>query len=303
MIDKLKMKKLKMNNNNKQKKYIYFTLPAIIITVILLAVPIALEFKISLTNMDLLKHTDKFVGFSNYIKLWKDTDFYKAFGRNIIYVVLVVFFNFFIGFGMAYVCHQTFFGNKVLRFLIILPMLLIPVSGALLWRFLYSFELGVLNNILGYFHIHSIGWLINPKLALFSIIFTDIWAWTPWMFLILLAGLESLEKEKIEAAQIDGAGGFQLIRYIMLPMMRPIIVIAISLKAIETFKAFDYVYVMTQGGPAKASEILSIFMLKVGFKNLRYGYASAISITVMIITIILSFYLVRNLVIRKSEER
>ena len=287
--------------SSQNRVYIYLTIPALIVILVLLIAPIINGIKISLTNYDLLRQTNDFIGLRNYIKALSDSSFYLALLRNIIYVIIVVSFNFLIGFGMAYVCAQKFFGNKLIRFIIILPMLLIPASAAVLWKFMYNYDIGVINILLEFLHIPRVEWLINPNLALFSVIITDIWAWTPWMFLILLAGLENLNKETIEAARIDGASGFSFIRLVVWPMMAPVISVAISLKAIETFRTFDYVWVMTMGGPGNSSDILSTFIYKSAFKNMKYGYASALSIIVLIIMVVLSFYLVRNFVVRRGE--
>jgi ABC-type sugar transport system permease subunit len=284
-----------------QKISSYFTIPALVITIILICIPVIYGVYLSFTNLDLLKGTNNFVGFKNYIKVFQDKDFYMSILRNIIYVLIVVTFNFIIGFFMAYVCYQRFAGNRILRFIILLPMLLIPTAAAVLWRFLYNYDLGLFNQMLKAINLSPIGWLSNPRLALYSVILTDIWAWTPWVFLILLAGMENLDEEVLEAASIDGASQSQAIRHVMFPMMKPIIIIAVSLKAIETFRTFDYVWVMTAGGPGGASDITSTFIYKQASKNLQYGYASALSIVVMLILAILTIFIVRNLITKESE--
>jgi ABC-type sugar transport system permease subunit len=267
-----------------KKMLMLFILPAVVIVFALLVVPFAFELKMSFTNYDILKKTNDFIGLDNYIKLFSDTDFYLALGRNILYVIINVGFNFIIGFGMAYVCYQKFRGNKVVRFIIVLPMLLIPSAAAVLWKFLYNYDIGVINKLL------------------ISIIFTDIWAWVPWMFLILLAGMEQLEKAPLESARVDGVTTFQLIIHVMIPMMAPVIGVALSLKAIETFRTFDYVWVMTQGGPGKSSDILSTFVFKHAFTNLKIGYSSAMAIAILVIALLLSFFIVKRFIIKRDVE-
>jgi ABC-type sugar transport system permease subunit len=279
-----------------------FILPAVVIVFALLVVPFAFELKMSFTNYDILKKTNDFIGLDNYIKLFSDTDFYLALGRNILYVIINVGFNFIIGFGMAYVCYQKFRGNKVVRFIIVLPMLLIPSAAAVLWKFLYNYDIGVINKVLKSIHIPAIPFLISHKLSLISIIFTDIWAWVPWMFLILLAGMEQLEKAPLESARVDGVTTFQLIIHVMIPMMAPVIGVALSLKAIETFRTFDYVWVMTQGGPGKSSDILSTFVFKHAFTNLKIGYSSAMAIAILVIALLLSFFIVKRFIIKRDVE-
>jgi len=281
--------------------YRLFVVPAIVVTIVFLFIPISNSVKMSFTNLDFIKNTNKFVGVRNYVKIFSDFDFYKAIGRTIIYVVVVVIFNFIIGFTMALICSQEFRGNRILRGIIILPMLLIPTAAAVLWRFMYNYDIGVINKLLSSFHINGPNWLGDTQLSLMSILITDIWAWTPWMFLILFAGVEGLPKDTLEAGVIDGATYFQLVRYVILPMMRPITRVAVSLKAIDTFRTFDYVWVMTRGGPASSSDIMSTFVYNQAFKHLKYGYSAALSLVVLLIMIVLSFIALRNLILARAE--
>lgn len=281
--------------------YKLFVVPAVVITIICLAVPLSNAVKMSFTNLDFIKNTDEFVGVRNYVKIFTDLDFYKAIGRTLVYVVVVVFFNFLIGFGMALVCSQDFRGSKILRAVIILPMLLIPTAAAVLWRFMYNYDVGVINKVLAFFRLPGPNWLGDSNLALPSVLLTDIWAWTPWMFLILFAGIEGLPKETLEAGIIDGASYMQLVRFIMIPMMRPITRVAVSLKAIETFRTFDYVWVMTRGGPGSSSDIMSTFVYKQAFKHLKYGYSAALSLVVLLIMVLLSFIALRRLILKQAD--
>ncbi len=284
-----------------RRTYWLLTFPAIFITLVGLLWPISRGVQISFTNMNLLADTNRYVGLANYGKVLSDPDFYFSLLRNVEYVVVVVFLNFVIGFAMALVCNEKFAGNRVLRAVIILPMVVIPTAAAILWRFMYNYDIGVINNVANSLHLLRVDWLGDPKMALISVLITDIWAWTPWMFLILLAGLEGLPAETIEAARIDGASGLRLIWMIMLPMMRPIYQVAISLKAIDTFRTFDYVWVMTGGGPGSSSDILSTYIYKSAFKNLAYGYSAAISLVVLVFTVALSFSVLRGLIVKQEN--
>lgn len=284
----------------KTRMYYLLLIPAVVLTLVLLLVPITRGIQISFTNLNMLKGTDSFIGIENYIKVFTDIRFYQALYRTLIYTVVVVVFNFLIGFGMAYICYQRFIGNKILRIIIVLPMLLIPSAGSLLWMYLYNYDLGAFNRILNLLGIGKVQWLISQDLSLYSIALTDIWSWTPFMFLLLLAGLEGINRTPIEAARIDGANEFQLMRYVIIPMMSPVISVSVALKAINVFRTFDYVWIMTKGGPGTSSEILSTYIYKESFKNMTYGYSSAMSIAVMLVSIILSIFLIRKLVLRKD---
>ena len=174
-----------------------------------LLLPVGRGVHISLTDLDFLRNSNEFIGLANYGRALSDPDFYWSLGRNLIYVVVVVVFNFLIGFGMAMVCNRRFAGERVVRTVLIVPMLLIPVAAATLWRFMYNYDIGVINKTLVSLGIGRVNWLGNLDMVLYSIIITDIWAWTPWMFLILLAGLEGIPTEQVEAARIDGASGLE----------------------------------------------------------------------------------------------
>jgi len=278
-----------------------FVLPAVAITLVCLLLPVGRGVHISLTNLNFLTNTNEFVGLANYGKALSDPDFYWSLGRNLVYVVVVVFFNFLIGFGMALVCNRRFAGERVVRTVLIFPMLLIPVAAATLWRFMYNYDIGVINKTLVSLGIGRVNWLGSPDLVLYSIIITDIWAWTPWMFLILLAGLEGIPLEPIEAARMDGASGWKLIRYVILPLMSPVTRVAVSLKAIETFRTFDYVWVMSRGGPGSYSEIMSTFVYKQAYKNLTYGYSGAISFLVLALMVAVSVVVLRRVIMRGED--
>jgi multiple sugar transport system permease protein len=275
-----------------------FVLPAVAITLVCLLLPVGRGVHMSLTDLDFLRNTDEFIGLANYVRALSDPQFYWSLGRNLVYVVIVVFFNFLIGFGMALVCNRRFAGEKVVRTVLIFPMLLIPVAAATLWRFMYNYDIGVINKTLVSLGIGRVNWLGDPDLVLYSIIITDIWAWTPWMFLILLAGLEGIPLEPIEAARIDGASGWKLVRWVILPLMRPVTLVAVSLKAIETFRTFDYVWVMSRGGPGSYSEIMSTFVYKQAYKNQAYGYSGAISFLVLALMVAVSVVVLRRVIMR-----
>jgi multiple sugar transport system permease protein len=280
-----------------------FVLPAVAITLVCLLLPVGRGVQMSFTNLNFLKNTNEFVGFANYGRALSDLDFYRALGRNVIYVVIVVVFNFLIGFGMAMVCNRRFAGEKVVRTVVIFPMLLIPVAAAVLWRFMYNYDIGVINKTLASLGIGRVNWLANMDMVLYSIIITDIWAWTPWMFLILLAGLEGIPAEQVEAARIDGASGWRLVRHVILPLMAPVTRVAVSLKAIETFRTFDYVWIMSRGGPGSSSEIMSIFVYTQAYKNLEYGYSGAISFLVLVLMVAVSIVVLRRVILRGEDAR
>lgn len=274
-------------------------IPTLLILTATFVIPFIYSFYISLRDYNPLEHTNKFVLFDNYVKIFSDVSFLQAIGRNVIYVVLVVSVNFVLGLVMALVINTRFKGSNFLSGILILPMILMPAAAAVLWRFIYDQTFGIVNHVLELFGIASRSWLASGSTALYAVILTDIWAWTPWMFLVLLAGLKSLPIESIEAARIDGASEWSLFRYITLPLMMPAILIALTLKTIDTFKAFDYLWIMTGGGPGKASHIISTYIYKTAFQLLDFGYSASMAVVSLLILMV--FSLIYMFFIRKQE--
>lgn len=274
-------------------------IPSLVILAVTFVAPIIYAFFISFRDYNISRGVNEFIGIGNYIKLFSDTSFFHAIGRNLIYVVLTVGINFILGFIMAFVVNIKLKGSNLLSVILIFPMVLMPAAAAVLWRFMYNETFGIVNHVLGLFGVAGRSWLASPNTALYSVILTDIWAWTPWMFLVLLAGMKSVPNDPIEAARIDGASSISLFRYITLPLMRPIILIALTLKTIDTFKAFDYLWIMTRGGPGEASHIISSYVYWKAFSVLNFGYGSAMAIISLFILLIISLAYV--FVIKRQE--
>lgn len=303
---------MKDNNKHKQKKLYSLKqktriaanlslIPSLIILAATFLAPIIYAFFISFRDYNLSRGVNDFIGFGNYVKLFSDTSFFQAVGRNLIYVVITVGVNFILGFIMAFVVNIKLKGSNVLSTILIFPMILMPAAAAVLWRFMYNETFGVINHILNLFGIAGRSWLASGSTALYAVILTDIWAWTPWMFLVLLAGMKSVPNDPIEAARIDGASSISLLRYITLPLMKPIILIALTLKTIDTFKAFDYLWIMTRGGPGETSHIISSYVYWKAFSVLNFGYGSAMAIFALFILLIISMGYV--FIIKRQEAK
>lgn len=273
--------------NQKEKIYWFMMIPVIVIFSLGIILPLVYSTSLSLREYDIFLGKDRFIGIQNYLKIISDVEFQRAILRNVLYTGIVVFANFLIGFAMALVFHRNFCGNQILRGIIILPMLIIPATAAIVWRLMYHPMFGIINQVLGLLGIQGKLWLSNPNIAFYCVLVVDIWAWTPWMFLVLLAGLEGLPEEPIEAARLDGINSWQMVWYIILPMLKPIIAVAVTLKTINTFRAFDYLWVLTRGGPGGSSHILSTFSYSKAFIYLDFGYGSAIAVVTFAISVLL----------------
>ena len=236
-----------------------------------------------------------FVGISNFIKIIKDQYFWASTKTTFIYVALSVFFTFSIGFAIALLFNRDIRGKNTFRTMIIVPMMLTPAVIGLFWRLLLNADFGPINYYLELFGIPKQNWLGDPSLALLTVIFVDIWQWSPFVFLILFAGLQSIPVEPFEAAKVDGASKWQILRYITIPFLRPAILVVLLLRIIDTFKAFDKIYVLTLGGPGFSTETLSLYTYKKGFKWFDMGYASALSYIMLIIVVIITNFLIKGL--------
>jgi multiple sugar transport system permease protein len=202
-----------------------------------------------------------------------------------------------LGLAIAAYLHREFHGRGLVRTVMLLPMVSTPVAVALIWVIMFNPSLGILNYFLACIGLKPLLWLGHPRTALPSLILMDTWKWTPFMVLILHSGLQSLPITPFEAARIDGASRWQTLRYVTLPLLRPSIAVSLIFRTMDSLKTFDTIYVMTEGGPNNATEILNIYTFQTGFKYFHIGYASALAV------ILVLFVFAVNLLLIKLRER
>jgi multiple sugar transport system permease protein len=232
--------------------------------------------------------------FDGYWEALNDGTFWAAMWRTVLFMVVSVTAEFAIGFGLAMLFLKEFRGRGVLTLFFLLPMMVVPAVSGFVFFMIFQVD-GPLNEglslLLG--HDVTILWLQNPSLALWSAMVVDIWQWTPLMFLILLSGLVALPEDQMSQARILGANSWHQFRYLILPMMKPIILIALIIRSIEVFKVFDAVYLLTGGGPGDASTTISVWMYREVIINSRWGYACAAALIVLIIVTVAGAFAVR----------
>ena len=273
--------------------------PLFILLVAVLIYPLLFSFWVSLHDYSLTRLNDvRFVGVANYARLLHNADYWIAMRNTLTFVFLAVALEFLLGFGLALLLHRALPFRDVFRSVLLTPMFITPIAVGLMFRFLLNSQLGIVPYLLRALTGRSIDWF-GPNLALYSIVLIDVWQWTPFMLLLLLAGLESLPREPFEAARVDGASGWQMLRHITLPLMRPIILAAIIIRMLDAFKVFEYVYAITRGGPGSRTEVIQYHIYRVGFRFFRMGEAAAMAYTLVIITLLLTMVLVYAL--RKEE--
>ena len=235
------------------------------------------------------------IGWDNYTRLWEDEQFRNALWVTVRFVTLSVGIETVLGLALALFCLREFRGIRLLRTVLIMPMVITPVVVAILFRLIYASDAGMLTAVseaLGGGPVQILG---HPTRAFLGLVALDVWEWTPLMFLILLAGLQSLPVEPFEAAKVDGAGPWRTLVDHTLPMLRPVLAIAIVLRTIDAFGTFDQVFVLTRGGPGEATRLLSIYGYDTAFKFQQTGYAAALFVTMGLLVLAFTLATVRML--------
>jgi multiple sugar transport system permease protein len=247
--------------------------------------PLLYSLTLSFQNKNLQQQgADRFVGLENYAAALMDSRVHVSMANTILLVVVGIAVQFVLGLGLALVVVDELRGKRFIIPLLMLPVMMVPVVVALGWRLLWDSQFGPINHILGVVLRREVDilWLTNKWPAMFAILVTDIWQWTPFMFLILLAGLSGLNPELYEAAALDGAGWWQQLREITLPGLAPVIAVAILFRALDAFRIFDQIFMLTQGQPGTSTETISWYIYQVGYKFFNMGYAAAVSYLLLI---------------------
>ncbi len=283
-----------------KRKYtwVFFVAPAVIILLLLVIFPLIFSLSLSFHKWNIIKDQEwKWVGIDNYKTILSQDPYFLTSAKvTLLYLLGTVPVQFLLGLGVALILNQI--TGKIIGFLrttLIIPTIMTPVIVGLIWRLMYNPDMGMLNYFLTMFGLPPVNWTGMPGTALPSVMMADIWEWTPFMALIMLAGLQALPQEPFEAAVIDGASAWQSFRYITLPFLAPTMLVALLIRLMDAFKTFDLVFVLTQGGPGMSTEILNYYTYRYGFKFFHLGYASALSWLLVIIVTIISMILIKRI--------
>ena len=272
-----------------------FLAPAMIVLVALTAFPTVYMFVAAFVKFDASAPLNsKFAGIDNFLRLFTDDKFHNALVNTAVFSVVAVTLEFVLGLGFALLVDTYIRRANFIKTLLILPMMMPTIVVAITWKLMYQPQFGVINDLLGRIGIPPLLWAASVKTAMPSIILIDIWEWTPFIFLMCLAGLASLPQEPFEAAELDGASAFQKFRDLTLPFLKPVIVVTLLLRIMDAFRLFDQVYVLTLGGPAGATETLSFYLYKVTFRFFDIGYAAAISLFMMFVALQLAGWMLKR---------
>lgn len=264
--------------------------PAVLLFLLLTLLPLANLFWLSFHDVEWIDRTAvwEWLGFANYLQLTSDTLFQAGISNTLILAFVAVAFQMVLGFALALMTSEIGRGKLFYRTVFLLPILVPGIVIGAIWKLMYSLDFGVLNQMLGVVGLGPLDWLGDRNLALMSIILVDVWHWTPFCFLLMLAAIESLPRDVFEAARIDGASSWQTLIHIMLPLMVPAIVVTFVFRMILAFKMFDQVFLLTGGGPGTSTEVISFSIYRRFFTEDRTGYGAAMSIaTIMVIAVLI----------------
>ncbi len=267
---------------NYARRYVWFVVPAAVVIIAVILFPWIFTIYVSAFDWR-LGGERRWVGFANYKQLFTDARFGWAVLRTILYTALAVVLPMLLGLIAALSFNRKFPLRGLARTIFILPMMATPVAVALVWTMMFHPQLGVLNWLLVQFGLPPSLWVYSADTVIPTLVLVEVWHWTPLVMLLILGGLASLPVDPYEAAKIDGASPWQAFRYITLPLLAPFIVVALIIRTIDALKAFDTIYVITQGGPGQASETINIFLYLQAFAFYNVGYASAVVVLFFIL--------------------
>ena len=274
-----------------------FPLPALLAMLLLIVAPIVANVVLSTYNY-FIGTAPSFAGLGNFREAFADARAWNGLRLTFYFTFLAVPIQLVLGFAIALLFNREFPGKGLVRTITLLPMVATPVAIALIWALMFNPNLGVLNAFLEGLGLPRSLWVADSNLVIPSLVLVDVWEWTPFIALILLAALQGVAQEYYEAARIDGASSVQSFWFITLPSIRSAVIVALILRSIDALKTFDIIYVITQGGPGTASETLNVYAFRTGFEFFRAGYAATLLILLMFV--VLGVAVVFNLLRRRS---
>jgi multiple sugar transport system permease protein len=291
-------RKLRTGSGERALPYLLIA-PTVAVLVALSVYPLVYAVKVSL-------QADSGGGASwtlqHFKRLATDDFFLKALAHTLCYAAIALTVEFLLGLALAVLLNRQMRGRSFFRAALLVPMMMPPVVVGVVWRLMLNPNFGAINGTLQGVGINTehLTWTAQPTLAFASVILVDIWQWTPFMFLILLAGLQAIPEEPYEAALIDGSTAWQTFRHVTLPLLKPAILIALLLRTMDLLRVFDQIFILTEGGPGSATETISLYIYRTAFRFGDFGYAAAMSFVLLLLTNVVSLLYIRLL--QRQEE-
>ncbi|RID91097.1 sugar ABC transporter permease [Gemmobacter lutimaris] len=285
--------------------WLVLLLPAIIILMAVVLVPLVLSFYSSFTAYQLTRPDSltKWIGTFNYRKAAGDANFWWAFGRTVLLLTIALNLEMLLGLGLAVMVSKVTTGQRLLRTAMMFPMMFSPVLVGFQFKFIFNDNVGLVNNALQSLGLTDVAipWLVDGHLAMFSIIFAEIWTSTSVFAILILAGLYAIPQDPVEAAKVDGCTPWQSFRFVTLPFLMPFIYIAMAIRSLDVARAYDIVQIMTNGGPARRTELLWTLIGRTAYVDARMGYANAMGYIAILLSIFFTIYFFRKLTAARSE--
>jgi multiple sugar transport system permease protein len=274
----------------RRRSYLLFVVPALLVVGAVIIFPWAFTVWMSAFDWK-IGSVAHFVGFDNYAQLATNKRFLESILHTFYFTLLAVVFPLILGTIAALIFHREFPLRGMLRSVFTMPMMATPVAVALVWTMMFHPQQGVLNYLLSLVGLPPSLWVYSPTWVIPSLVLVEIWHWTPLIMLIVLGGLAALPSEPYESARLDGASEWQLFRYITLPLLAPFLIVAAVIRTIDALKAFDTIYVISQGGPGTASETINLYLYLQAFAFYNVGNASAVVVVFFVIILALALLL------------
>jgi multiple sugar transport system permease protein len=275
--------------------------PAVFLLLLAGLFPLFYSLVVSFMRIDMMDVDTSFHGLYNYANLFKDTRLWQSLLHTLIITAIALPAELLLGLAMAYLFLERMPGRQIFVSLLVLPTIISPIVAGATWRLLFDNQYGPINQILGWIAGERVNalWTISPTLVYPAIIFCEIWQWTPFMFLILLAALSNVDRSLTEAAEIDGASFWRSFRYIVLPAIWPVMAIAILIRGLDLFRIFDIIWALTMGGPGTMTETISIYTYTQGFRQFETSYTAAIAFLVIAILTVIVIWAIRRMGLAK----
>ena len=272
-----------------------FVGPAVLVMAAACLYPVLSAFQLSLFDwsMGTPWSSARWVGLDNFVSAFSNPRVWSSLWTTLMFAAVCVSAEMALGIGLALALEHPVRGMAFFRTLFILPMMIAPIAVGLTWRYLFDAQFGLINAVLALFGISAKIWLADPALAFVSIVIADIWQWTPFVFIIIIAALANVDSAVIEASRIDGARWWQMTFLVKLPMIMHVIAITLMMRLIDAFRVLEVIYVLTFGGPGDSTEILSLHIYKTAFVGQQLGVAGAVSVLLLVVVALLSWAALR----------
>lgn len=287
---------------DERRQHLLLTVPAVIVVVAVAIFPLLYALRTSFFNFNLLRPTGGgFVGLANYIDILSRHDFWHSVYVTLALTASAVALELILGLLVALVLAARFTGSQVLRTLLSIPVMTAPLVAGIVFLIIFNNSFGVLNYSLELVGLPRPQWLGRPGLAFAVVVCADVWRTTPFMMLVLVAGLQSIPREQYESASIDGAGKLRSFISITLPGLNRFIYVGVVFRVIDALRMYDTIYVLTGGGPDRATENLSVYIYRYGFSEYRMGFSSASSVIFLAIVVAVTLPLVLNATVQRNQ--